>query len=210
MKNISIARKLAIEIVRAYDPFTAYHLDNTSVLAKKVAIKLKNTYNFTDTDIEYIEAFASLHDIGKMAIPDEILYKESPLTSPERALIETHPTAGKVILDRALRKDITGITDNPEALRILYDLVYHHHERIDGSGYPLGLKGDEVTPVMRIIAVVDSYDAMCSKRAYRKPLTTEKALQIIGRGVKKGELDEKCFNALKEVLKELEDENNPS
>lgn len=197
--SIEFAQKLAIEIARAYDPFTAYHMDTTSILARDIALRVKDHFGLQDEEIEYIRIFAGLHDIGKISIPEEILYKETPLTTVDRTLIETHPLIGKSIVDGVIRNNsISG--DYEKFLPILYDMVYHHHERLDGSGYPHGLRGEEVSAYTRIIAVADCFDAMSSHRSYRKVLPIEDTLKEIEKMVKKGELDEKCFEALVEIV----------
>lgn len=197
--NVKLAKSIAIEISRAIDPYTAYHLDNVSKITKEIAVRVKDKFNLTDVQIEFLTIFSSLHDIGKIAIPNEVLYKTGKLTNTERVMIETHPIIGKSIVDRALVNSIYLEQAKPY-LNILNDVVYSHHERIDGSGYPLGLKGDEVTPFTRIISMADCFDAMTSDRAYRKPFPIEKAVQIIEGMVNDGALDRDCFNALLDII----------
>jgi putative two-component system response regulator len=106
---------------------------------------------------------------------------------------------GKVIVDRVLSQKEYGVELNDIATKILYDMVYHHHERLDGSGYPEKLKGDEVSPYMRIMAMADSYEAMTGHRPYRKSLTHQKAIQRLQACVDNGKLDAHCLEALKKI-----------
>jgi HD-GYP domain-containing protein (c-di-GMP phosphodiesterase class II) len=133
-------------------------------LAARVAARL-------ELDLEQIELArlaGSLHDLGKLAIPEEILRKPGPLTGPERLVLERHPQIGFRMLDSL------GI--DPVANWIL-----HHHERWDGTGYPDRLPGPEIPLGARIIFVVDAYDAMTSDRVYRGRLSKEDALAELQR-----------------------------
>ena len=111
-----------------------------------------------------VEVAALLHDIGKIGVPDSILKKAGPLTPEERALINRHPEYSWSIL--RLFPSLEEAS--------LYAL--HHHESVDGSGYPAGLKGSEIPLVSRIISVIDAYDSMVSNRCYRKGLPHEEAI----------------------------------
>lgn len=141
---------------------TKAHCERLQVLASET---LKKLGYFRQSDLEDIMILANVHDIGKITIAEEILSKNGPLTDEERAKIMQHSEAGYKI--------IRNINDLEEIAKgILY-----HHERVDGKGYPHGLKGDEIPLFARIICVVDSYDAMTSDRAYRKAMSKENAIQ---------------------------------
>ena len=131
---------------------------------------------------------AIFHDIGKINVPDEILNKPGPLTFEEFECIKKHPADGAAIVGNTYLKEV--------ALAIL-----QHHERIDGSGYPQGLKGDEICIEAKIIAVVDTYDAMTSDRVYRKARSPRVAIDEIKSLVGK-HYDGSVVNALEELLKE--------
>jgi HD-GYP domain-containing protein (c-di-GMP phosphodiesterase class II) len=105
-----------------------------------------------------------LHDVGKIAVPDQILNKPGPLTKDEFAVMKKHPETGKRMLE--------GI----EFLRPALPYVLYHHEQYDGSGYPYGLKGEEIPFEGRLLAVADTFDAIISDRPYRKGASFEKAL----------------------------------
>ena len=123
----------------------------------ELTIKLALALDVPKEKIEHIRRGAILHDIGKMAIPDEILRKPGPLTNKERAIVIEHPTIAKRLL--------SGIPFLKESL----DIPYAHHEKWDGTGYPQGLKGEEIPLGARIFAIVDVWDAVQSKRPYKEP-----------------------------------------
>jgi len=114
--------------------------------------------NIPEEHLYQVEVAALLHDIGKMGVPDAILKEQGSLTAEERALINRHPEYSWSIL-----RLFPGLEDAS-----LYAL--HHHENVDGTGYPAGLKGDDIPIVSRIVRVIDAYDAMVTNRCYRKGL----------------------------------------
>lgn len=130
-----------------------------------------------------------LHDIGKGAIPAEVLGKPGRLLPEERRLVEAHPAAGESILLQVV----------PEITPDVVDVVRHHHERLDGSGYPDGLRGPDVSQAARIIAVADVYDALVSDRPYRRALSREEALEVLAEEVRCGRLDADVVAALRQV-----------
>src|SRR5438093_89507 len=146
------------------DTYTGSHSARVAELAARVASRL----GLDQEQIELSRLAGSLHDLGKLAIPEEILRKPGPLTGPERLVLERHPQIGFRMLDSL------GI--DPVAKWIL-----HHHERWDGTGYPDRLPGSEIPLGARIIFVVDAYDAMTSDRVYRGRLSREDALAELER-----------------------------
>jgi len=153
-----LTKKLAI--IEKKDVYTEKHSERvmkyTIALAKKIGLDNVNMMELT---------YASLfHDLGKIEIPDEILLKPAKLTREEFEYIKKHPALGKVYVDEIKYMKNIGM------------IIEQHHERIDGSGYPLGLKGDEICQEAKIIAIVDSYDAMTTDRSYRKAMTDEEAI----------------------------------
>ena len=142
-------------------------------------LREKGLYQETITN-EYIKDVynsAPLHDVGKIKVPDAILNKPGRLTEEEFEDMKKHTTAGKEIIERAM--DLVGDTGYlSEAL----NLATHHHEKWDGSGYPDGLKGEEIPLSARVMAVSDVFDALVSVRSYKKPFTFEKAMEIIEEG----------------------------
>lgn len=136
------------------DPYVRGHSRRVTRCALAIAKEL----NLRQEQCKVIERAGILHDIGKIGISDTVLHKRSKLTDEEWALIKKHPQRGAEIL---------------EPLKFLVrerDIVCHHHERVDGTGYPDGLKEDQISIESRIVAVADTFDAMNSERPYRKPL----------------------------------------
>ena len=146
------------------DTYTGSHSARVAELAARVAARL----GLDQEQIELSRLAGSLHDLGKLAIPEEILRKPGPLTGPERLVLERHPQIGFRMLDSL------GIAPVAE-------WILHHHERWDGTGYPDRLPGEEIPLGARIIFVVDAYDAMTSDRVYRGRLAQEDALAELER-----------------------------
>jgi HD-GYP domain-containing protein (c-di-GMP phosphodiesterase class II) len=128
------------------------------------AIRVGREMNIPEERSYQVEVAALLHDIGKIGVPDAILKKAGPLTDDERAIINRHPEYSWSIL-----RLFPGLEEAS-----LYAL--HHHENVDGTGYPAGLKGSNIPLVSRIISVIDAYDAMVSNRCYRKGLDHQEAI----------------------------------
>lgn len=147
------------------DAYTASHQDKVSYLAKAIAQEL----NLPHDQIQWIGLAAQVHDIGKIGIPIEILTKTTKLSKPEIELLKTHCQEGYEILK--------GI-HFPWPIA---EIVWQHHERLDGSGYPRGLKGDQITLEAKIIAVADTIDSMSSHRPYRPALGINAALDLINK-----------------------------
>ncbi len=167
------------------DPYTYEHSSGVAQLAEKIARTLKLPLD----EIEKIRDAATIHDIGKLGVPDKILNKPGPLTEEEWAVMKKHPEIGASLL-----KDL-------EIFSEIIDIVLYEHERWDGSGYPKGLKGREIPLGARIIAVADVYNALVTDRPYRKAFSQEEALRMMRemRGVK---LDPDVVDALFAVLGE--------
>ncbi len=152
--------------VDAKDPYTRGHSANVARYAADLA-----THVGLSTDmIELVRVTGTLHDVGKIGVPDAILKKPDKLTDEEREIMETHPVLGEVIVRKApqLEPTLPG--------------VRHHHERWDGKGYPDKLAGNDIPLVARVLAVADSFDAMTSDRPYRKGLPFDYALSQIESG----------------------------
>jgi len=161
-------RKVYLDTIRALaaaidakDPYTKGHSERVA----KIAVVLATELNLSDREIENIEYTALLHDIGKIGIDDRILGKSSKLSNEEFKKIKEHPIVGAKIIEPV------------DFLKNSYEVIYHHHERYDGDGYPDGLKEKDIPLCARIIAVADAYDAMGSDRPYRKKLNKDKIMQ---------------------------------
>lgn len=133
------------------DEYTSMHQRNVSLLSNKIANKLY----LNERQVEGVTIGALVHDIGKIGVPSQILNKMKPLTDAEFELIKQHPASGAMLFK------------NIDLPMPLFDMIEQHHERLDGSGYPHGLKGNDICIEARIIAVADTFDAMASDRPYR-------------------------------------------
>ncbi|MGM0410792.1 MAG: PAS domain S-box protein [Bacillota bacterium] len=152
-----------INLMEMYDIYTTGHSQNVAKLASKVAEKM----NLPKKLIKDTYWAGLVHDIGKLLVPLNILNKEEKLSAEEYELIKKHPVYGqKALVDS-------------ESLEHISKYVLHHHERWDGKGYPEGLKGNDIPLISQILTIVDAWDAMLSKRAYREPLTKKEAINEI-------------------------------
>jgi PAS domain S-box-containing protein/putative nucleotidyltransferase with HDIG domain len=132
-----------------------------------ITVRLARTFSLSEAELVQVRWGALLHDIGKMGVPDEILLKPGPLTDDEWVIMKKHPVLAYEMLSPI------------HYLRSALDIPYHHHEKWDGTGYPLGLKGEQIPLTARIFAVVDVWDALRSDRPYRKGWSDEKAREHI-------------------------------
>jgi HD-GYP domain-containing protein (c-di-GMP phosphodiesterase class II) len=157
---------MLVHALEAKDAYTSGHSARVSRYAMKTAVLL----GFTGDQLEHIRLGGELHDIGKIGTREDILNKPGPLTPEEFQHIRAHAPLGERILTPFLG-------GSPIVLRI----VRSHHERMDGSGFPDALEGDQIPLEARIVAVVDAFDAMTTNRAYRQPRTPEQAIQELRR-----------------------------
>lgn len=130
----------------------------------------------SDSEIRLIGMGAVTHDVGKISIPDAILNKKGRLTPDEYDLMKTHTTQGAHLLSR-----IPQMREH-SAYRYAYDIALHHHKRWDGRGYPEGLKGDEIPIWTQVVSMADVYDALVSERCYKKPISFDRATEMILNG----------------------------
>lgn len=152
--------------LEARDPYTAGHEQRVAEIAVKIARRL----GMNEHRLEGLELAATIHDVGKIQVPAEILSKPTKLTEPEFNIIQSHPEAGAKLL-----RDV-------ETQWPLADIVLQHHERLDGSGYPQGLAGEDILFEARILAVADTVEAMASHRPYRAGLGLAAAAEEIRNG----------------------------
>lgn len=169
----------------------------TKIMAEKMMEKYPE-YNLTPRDVEIIYSAAALHDIGKIAIPDNILLKPGRLTPEEFDYMKTHTTRGCDILD-----SIEGAWDD-EYGKVSYEICRYHHERHDGKGYPDGLKEDEIPISAQLVSVADVYDALVTERVYKHAIPKDEAFQMILDG-KCGTFSPKLMECFKEVREEFEE-----
>lgn len=164
------------------DPETGNHIKRTQLYVKVLAQKLKSNPKFssflTPENITLLFKTAPLHDIGKVGIPDNILLKPGKLDEEEFEIMKKHTVYGKDTIDQV--ELITG--QNNVFLNFAKEISLSHHEKWDGSGYPRGLKGEEIPLSARLMAIADVYDALISKRVYKPPFSHKEAVDIIIKG----------------------------
>ena len=182
----------ALQISHHRDPETGAHLERMSRYARLIANELAPSHNLNDEYIELIFRFAPLHDVGKIAIPDSILLKSGKLTEKEFTEMKRHTVLGCEIINRMLNNFHLEKMENTKMLRNIIEL---HHEAIDGTGYPLGLKGNEIPLEARIIAVADIFDALTSERPYKKAWSNDEALAELT-SITGSKVDSDCVKAL--------------
>jgi putative two-component system response regulator len=178
IENVLISLANAVE---AKDPYTQGHILRVSNLA----VALGKKKGMPIADIEALRWGGILHDIGKIGVPHEVLNKRGSLAPEEWEIIKGHPDRGHSIC-LPLKK----------VLGPALEAIRYHHEKLDGSGYPLGLKGDEISAVPRIMAVVDFYDALVTDRPYRKAVQQKDALAILRQEADSGKLDKEVVGYL--------------
>lgn len=169
-----------VKIAESRDDETGTHIERVAEFARLLAIKMRELSQYKhiidDSFIDFMYRASPLHDIGKVGIPDDILLKKGRLTDEEFEVIKKHPLIGAHILF-----DVYKEYPNNEFLRIGYEIVRFHHERYDGKGYPDGLKGKQIPLSARIMAIVDVYDGLRSKRIYKEGYDHELCIEIIAK-----------------------------
>jgi putative two-component system response regulator len=156
--------------IEAKDRYTLGHADRVG----RYAVALGKALGFDADKIELLRKGGILHDIGKIGVPDSILQKEGPLDVNEWGVMRKHPTMGCEICQR-----LKGMKD-------IIPIIRHHHERLDGTGYPDGIKGAKIPDVVRIVNIVDIYDALTTRRSYKEAFPAPKAFRILWEEVERG------------------------
>ena len=193
VRSITTSAQVAREFANLRDFETGSHLERMAHYARLIARDLQSSHGLSDEYIEHLYLFAPLHDIGKIGIPDSVLLKPGRLTPEERRLMETHVEKGVAVLERLIGE--FGMEDLPDSA-VMRNVVAGHHECLDGSGYPLGLKGDAIALEARIIAVADVLDALTSERPYKQAWTIEAAIEELQHLVAIGRFDADCVAAV--------------
>lgn len=152
------------------------HINTITRILTENLLRMTDKYTFSKSDIQLICVASSLHDIGKIAIPDEIINKPGKLTAEEFAVMKTHSEQGAKMID-----SLTEYKDE-RLIKFAYEICLYHHERYDGKGYPVGLKGDEIPIWAQIVSIADVFDALISERVYKAAYSPEKALDMIING----------------------------
>ncbi len=183
-RNLASIETVLFSLANAVEAKCAYtqgHITRVS----NMAVQLGRKMGLSDAELEALRLGGALHDIGKIGISEAILNKTEPLNAGEQKIMQTHAEIGYRIC-LPLEKNLGAALD----------VVRHHHEKMDGSGYPDGIDRDEISNVARIMAVVDIYDALTSDRPYRKGLIHEKAVDILREEAEAGKLDPSVVAAL--------------
>jgi HD-GYP domain-containing protein (c-di-GMP phosphodiesterase class II) len=191
-RTIAAAIRTTQNITRHKDEETGTHLARMSHYSRLIATMLAKRHGFTDEFIEYLLLFSPMHDIGKVAIPDSLLCKPGKLTAEEFEVVKRHATIGLEIINNMAKE--FSFEDFPH-IRMLRNIVEMHHEAMDGSGYPNGLRGEQIPIEARICAVADIFDALTSQRCYKPAWSNEKAFSVL-REMAGTKLDKECVEAL--------------
>lgn len=165
---VSLART-----IEARDTYTHGHCDRIAA----AAVRLAHRVGLSEEQADSLRLAGIIHDVGKVAIPDAVLWKPGPLTAEETAVVHRHPIEGERICAPL------------KSLRRVLPLIRHHHERLDGSGYPDGLRGDAIPLAARVLQVVDIYDALTTDRPYREAYSQSQALATLYSEAEQGLLD---------------------
>ncbi len=208
-KSHTAALESMVMVVETRDFETGAHIIRTKEYIRLLALKLKEKGIYkkilTDDFIDTIYRAAPLHDIGKVGIPDSILKKSGKLNEQEYKIIQNHPILGMKIISNAIKA-----YNKNEFLIAAYNITYYHHEKWDGSGYPMKLKGKDIPLEARLMALVDVYDALISKRCYKEAYSFEKSENIIinesGKHFEPQIVD--AFVELKDEFKQIVRHNN--
>ncbi|HOB11654.1 MAG TPA: HD-GYP domain-containing protein [Syntrophomonadaceae bacterium] len=179
---ISLART-----IDAKDKYTEGHTERVS----QYAVFLGERLGLSDRSLETLRIGALIHDLGKIGIDLNILNKPGKLTEEEFAQIQLHPALGQQICSPL------------KALQEVGDIIRHHHEKLDGSGYPDGLQGDQISLNARIVAIADIFDALTTERSYRAALSVDEALDIMREEAAQGKLDSSILYEFEALLLDL-------
>lgn len=176
---LSLARS-----VEGKDPSTEGHCERLS----RLGVTLGRRLGLGEDDLEALRIGGVLHDIGKVGVPDAILLKEAGLDSAEWGVMRKHPTIGEYICAPI------------DSFRRVLPIIRHHHERLDGSGYPDGLVGDEIPITARVLQIVDVFDALTSERPYREALSQREAMAVMRGEVERGWWDAWVFAEFERMI----------
>ncbi len=172
--------------IEGKDPYTEGHCERLS----EMSARLGEFMGLPVAEVNALRRAGIVHDIGKVAVPDSILLKEGPLTSEEQKILRRHPVEGETICS-PLR-----------SFHLVLPVIRHHHEKYDGSGYPDGLKGEQIPLTARVLQTVDVYDALTTERPYKAALDRDEALLTMKREVERGWWDPQVFEFFRKMMRE--------
>lgn len=189
MSEVEAPIRIIQRVASMRDFETAEHIRRVAAYSRLIAQGCVARGRASDEFARFVFLVAPLHDIGKIAIPDRILLKPGPLSDAEYALMKTHVLRG-VELVKGILDDAYTLPAEQQA--ILLNIVGQHHEKLDGTGYPLGLTGDEISLEGRILAVADIFDALTARRPYKEPWDVELALTELRQLADQNKIDREC------------------
>jgi putative two-component system response regulator len=171
--------------IEGKDPYTHGHCERLS----EYSASLGEHLGLTEDEITALRRAGVVHDVGKVAVPDAILLKPGRLTPEEWKLMQEHPIVGERICAPL------------KSFRLVLPIIRHHHEKLDGSGYPDGLRGEAIALTARVLQIVDIYDALTTERPYKKAFSTADALQTMKEEVAKGWWDPRVFDQFESLIR---------
>lgn len=199
LRTLTASVRTAAAFVRSRDFETGAHLERMAHYARLIALGVADHYCLDDSMVEHIYLFAPLHDIGKIAIADQILLKPGKLTEEEFEEMKRHTLKGADIIDSMLGN--LGFMETPDGT-ILRNIALYHHEALNGSGYPSGFGGMEIPVEARITGVADIFDALTSHRPYKEAWSNGEAFAELRR-LAGSKLDPVCVDALEARTEEI-------
>lgn len=170
------ARSVVLSLARSVEARSAL-MNGHSDRIIDYALQLGRGLGLPEETLQDLRIACLLHDVGKVAVPDEILLKPGPLNAEETGIVRQHPAVGE------------SICAPLKSLRRILPAIRHHHERMDGTGYPDGLRGPQIPLLARILQIADIYDALVTERPYRQALSSERALETLNQEANRGWLD---------------------
>jgi len=201
IRTLTAAVQTTGHITHVRDAETGSHLDRMSRYCRLIATALASKYLLDDDYIEHVFMFSPLHDIGKIGIPDRILLKPDKLNDEEWEIMKTHARKGREMIDKIVSN--FGL-ENFRHMDVLRNIAEHHHECVNGSGYPAGRTRDQIPLEARIVAVADVFDALTSARPYKKAWDNGRAIAML-RQLTGDRLDADCVEALIENMDKVEE-----
>lgn len=179
--------------IEGKDPYTQGHCERLADYSARLGEHL----GLPPPEVTALRRAGIVHDIGKVAVPDSILLKPSRLTRNEQMILRLHPEAGE------------RICASLKSFQLVLPIIRHHHEKMDGSGYPDGLRGDQIPLTVRVLQTVDVYDALSTQRPYKPALSSADALEVMRNETRKGWWDPEVLAAFENLINADEDKARP-